>query len=124
MYILYIRKYRVAKIWKETFMVPSKLLLQHLPRETAENYYTFSVNLSDQLEAGIFFKAGGLASFSVVFCFSIPLIKVLANTDISLYVRHSSLCLYDTLRYTLRTLDLCDHGRNSRQVEAPSVAGS
>jgi hypothetical protein len=60
-------------------MVPSKLLLQHLPRETAENYYTLSVNLSDQFQAGIFFKAVGLASFSVVFCFSIPLIKVLAN---------------------------------------------
>jgi len=69
-------------------MAPSKLLLQHLPRETAEYYYTFSVNLSDQLEAGIFSKAVGLASFLVVFCFRIPLslIKVLENNDISLHV--------------------------------------
>jgi len=79
----------MARIWKEIFMALTTLLLQHIPRETAENYYTFSVNLSDQLEAGIFSKAVGLASFSVVFCFRVPLslIKVLENTDISLYVR-------------------------------------
>jgi hypothetical protein len=56
-------KYRVARLWRKTFMAPSKLLLQHLPRETAENFYTLLVNLSDQLEAGIFSKAVGLASF-------------------------------------------------------------
>jgi hypothetical protein len=71
----------VERIWKEAFVVPSKLLLQHLPTGTAENHYTFSVNLSDQHEAGIILKSVQLASFSDVFSFTIPLINVLENTD-------------------------------------------
>jgi hypothetical protein len=117
-------KCRVARVWEETFIAPCKLLLPHLPTEAAENYYTFSVNLSVQLAAGISSKAVGLANFSVLFCFRIPLIKVLKNTDISLYVRHSSICLYDTLRFTLRALASLRPRAEQRTGRSTSVAGS